>query len=1051
MAGEKRARPVQAATAGIDLPPKTRRIDTEANGSRPQGGTNLIEAGGKTCSHEVAWPSKVVGDIREYLPPAKHSGAPATTFPFSLDPFQQTAINCLEAGHSVLVAAHTSAGKTVVAEYAFGMALRDKQRVIYTSPLKALSNQKFRDFQENFGDVGLLTGDITINPEASCLVMTTEILRSMLYRGSEIVREAALVVYDEIHYLRDKERGVVWEESLIMLPDTVRYAFLSATIPNARDFAAWIAELHGAPCHVVYTDYRPVPLQHYIFPDGSEGIHMVVDERGKFREDNFQKAIAALAETTVAANAGTDKSGKRQKVKRTQQGQDSNIFKLVQMCMLRDFDPVIVFSFSKRDCETLAGQMGSMELNTEEEQQQVTAVFNAAVDCLGPNDRKLPQITGALPYLKRGIGIHHSGLLPLLKEVIELLFQNGLIKVLFATETFSTGLNMPAKTVVFNQARKFDGQSFRWITSGEYIQMSGRAGRRGLDDRGIVIVMLDTRMEPAVAKDMVKGAADPLHSAFRLSGPMLLNLTRLESWSPDTLLMRSFRQFEAERDAPAQLRKAAALREEASSIEVGNEEDVVAILDLLLQADASRSRLQAIYSHPANALPFLQPGRLVCIPQPSPGDSGAEQAASATELRTDATTTASTSYEHLLDRHRGGQRVWGALVSFGHLTAAPSDATGDGGEIRLRPASEYFVDILVNTQGGGIPAVGNIMGRPRLCAASEQGTPKIVGFQLDEVLALSSMRIKLTTGPDDKDFRQPQKLVQALRVVAELQKRQAHKQESMPLLDGESDLQITDKAYRKAKKALLQVEKQISSHPLADALNLAERLAALQQKHAMEAKAKAADEAAREARGMVLKEELRGRRRLLRKLGHTDRDFSVLLPKGQVAAELQSADELVLSELVFDGTFSDADAEQVVALLASVVWREHGSEDNSRTKLREDLKPVLKALHTAAHRVAKAMDESGLTVDSNQYVQSFGSQLMEPAASWYQGVPFASLLKQTNIFEGSLVRAIRRIEEVLQQLITASRAIGEIDLQQKFATASTAIKRDIIFAASLYL
>lgn len=192
------------------------------------------------------------------------------------------------------VSAHTSAGKTVVAEYAIASSLLNKQRVIYTTPIKALSNQKYREFQEEFEDVGLITGDVTINPTASCLIMTTEILRLMLFRGSEVMREVGWVIFDEIHYMRDRERGVIWEETIILLPDTVHYVFLSATLPNACQFAEWIAHLHHQACHVVYTDYRPVPLQHYIYPAGGEGLHLVLDEHNNFREDNFNLAMNVL-------------------------------------------------------------------------------------------------------------------------------------------------------------------------------------------------------------------------------------------------------------------------------------------------------------------------------------------------------------------------------------------------------------------------------------------------------------------------------------------------------------------------------------------------------------------------------------------------------------------------------------------------------------------------------------------------------------------------------------------------------------------------------------
>jgi len=238
----------------------------------------------EACLHEVAVPPG-----QEYVPLRVIPGKPAKEYPFILDPFQKEAIACVDNGRSVLVSAHTSAGKTVVAEYAIARSLGDKQRVIYTTPIKALSNQKYREFYEEFQDVGLVTGDVTINPTASCLIMTTEILRNMLYRGSEVMREVGWVIFDEIHYMRDKERGVVWEETLILLPDNVHYVFLSATIPNARQFCEWVCYLHNQPCHVVYTDYRPVPLQHFVFPAGGEGIHLIVDEKGNFKETTSTK------------------------------------------------------------------------------------------------------------------------------------------------------------------------------------------------------------------------------------------------------------------------------------------------------------------------------------------------------------------------------------------------------------------------------------------------------------------------------------------------------------------------------------------------------------------------------------------------------------------------------------------------------------------------------------------------------------------------------------------------------------------------------------------
>ena len=383
------------------------------------------------------------------------------------------------------------------------------------------------------------------------------------------MREVAWVIFDEIHYMRDKERGVVWEETIILLPHSVRYVFLSATIPNAMQFAEWISKSHDQPCHVVYTDFRPTPLQHYLFPAGGEGIYLVVNEKGEFREDNFSKAMAIMQDN-MGDDPADPKSGRGRKGK-SKKGHDnkkgsgfkqlyqfsliinvgpSDISKIIKMIMLKNYNPVIVFSFSKRECEGLALTMSKFEFNSTDEQELVTNIYNNAIDNLSEDDRQLPQISNLLPLLRRGIGIHHGGLLPILKEVIEILFQEGLIKVLFATETFSIGLNMPAKTVVFTAARKFDGREFRNISSGEYIQMSGRAGRRGLDDRGVVIMMCDEKLEPASAKEMVKGEADRLDSAFHLGYNMVLNLMKVEGISPEYMLERCFFQFQSSAGVP---------------------------------------------------------------------------------------------------------------------------------------------------------------------------------------------------------------------------------------------------------------------------------------------------------------------------------------------------------------------------------------------------------------------------------------------------------------------------------------------------------------------
>uniref|UniRef100_A0A914QYL2 Uncharacterized protein n=1 Tax=Panagrolaimus davidi TaxID=227884 RepID=A0A914QYL2_9BILA len=457
----------------------------------------------------------------------------AKVFPFVLDVFQKKAISCIEANQSVLVAAHTSAGKTVVAEYAIALALKKKMRIIYTSPIKALSNQKFRDFQNEFGDVGLMTGDVTIKPDASCIVMTTEVLRSMLYRGSEIMLETGWIIFDEVHYMRDKDRGFVWEESITLLNDRIKCVFLSATLPNYNEFASWFCVLHNQPCNVVCTDYRPTPLRHFVHPVGSDGIYEVVGNDGVFCKNKFDDAMKCFSDSIVTPTP------KKLKL--------NSVLSVLKTVHEKNLMPCIVFSFSRKECEDYANSMTTFDFVPDENiKQNIDNIFLEAVKTLSETDRNLPQVKGILPCLLRGIGVHHSGLLPVLKEVTEILFSQGYIKVLFATETFAIGLNMPARTVVFTSCRKFDGTEYRSISSGEYIQMSGRAGRRGKDKNGIVILLCDEIFNSETAKNLINGGADPLNSQFRLTYNMILNLLRADGTDPSSMLKKSFLYFQKE-------------------------------------------------------------------------------------------------------------------------------------------------------------------------------------------------------------------------------------------------------------------------------------------------------------------------------------------------------------------------------------------------------------------------------------------------------------------------------------------------------------------------
>ncbi|XP_057320277.1 exosome RNA helicase MTR4 [Microplitis mediator] len=932
----------------------------------------------ESCTHEVAVPPN-----HEYIPLENKTTAPAKEYKFVLDPFQKEAIQCIENNQSVLVSAHTSAGKTVVAEYAIACSLRDKQRVIYTTPIKALSNQKYREFYEEFKDVGLITGDVTINPTASVLIMTTEILRNMLYRGSEVMREVGWVIFDEIHYMRDKERGVVWEETLILLPDNVHYVFLSATIPNARQFVEWVAHLHHQPCHVVYTDYRPTPLQHYIFPAGGDGIHLVVNEDGQFKEDNFNRAMTCLQQNGDAAKG--DLKGRKGGVRGGNAAQ-SNIFKIVKMIMERTFAPVIIFSFSKKDCEAYAMQMSQLDFNSESERKLIDEVFNNAMDVLSDEDRKLPQVENVLPLLRRGIGIHHGGLLPILKETVEILFGEGLIKALFATETFAMGLNMPARTVLFTAPRKFDGKDFRWITSGEYIQMSGRAGRRGLDEKGIVILMIDEKVSPAVGKEIVLGKADPINSAFHLTYNMVLNLLRVEEINPEYMLERSFFQFQNQAAIPGLYNKVKELQQLYDDIVVDKYNQIASYHDIRLQLDRLKVDYRNFITKVEYILKFLQPGRMVKIK----------------------------NVNHLFD--------WGVVINFKKKNSK-----------NPKESAVIIVDMLLHiskesTENAPIP-----------CGENEDGEFEIVPVMHTLISEISTLRL-----PIPQDLRPPDNRKSVLKSIKEVKK---HFPDGIPLLDPIKDMGIGDSTFEDIVRRIKILEDKLFAHPMHKDPALSNLYNEFLRKDELGTELKQAKLELKQAKSVLQMDELKCRKRVLRRMEYCTQ-ADVIELKGRVACELNGADELLLTEMIFNGLFNALSVPQMTALLSCFVCDE---KSNEMPKSTNELSGPLRQMQDLARRIAKVSSEANLELDEDSYVERFKPYLMDVVYAWCKGASFFQICKMTDIFEGSIIRCMRRLEEVLRQLSQAAKNIGNSDLENKFSEAIKLLKRDIVFAASLYL
>lgn len=902
-------------------------------------------------SHQVRHQVSLPPDC-EYVPISQHKRPekPARVWPFTLDPFQEVSIASIERNESVLVSAHTSAGKTVVAEYAIAQCLKNNQRVIYTSPIKALSNQKYREFAQEFdGDVGLMTGDVTINPTATCLVMTTEILRSMLYRGSEIMREVAWVIFDEVHYMRDKSRGVVWEETIILLPDKVRYVFLSATIPNAMQFAEWITKTHSQPCHVVYTDFRPTPLQHYLFPAGADGIHLVVDEKGVFREENFNKAMAAIADR--AGDDGSDPMARRKgkgKDKRTNKGGKTDgptdIYKIVKMIMMKDYNPVIVFSFSKRECENYALQMSQLAFNDESEKAMVTKVFNSAIGMLSDEDKELPQIQHLLPLLRRGIGIHHSGLLPILKETIEILFQEGLIKVLFATETFSIGLNMPAKTVVFTSVRKFDGVSARWVTASEFIQMSGRAGRRGLDERGIVIMMIDEKLEPAVAKGIVRGEQDKLNSAFYLGYNMILNLMRVEAINPEFMLERCFFQFQNAASVSGLEKQLREKEQQRAEMLIEDEEQIKEYYDLRQSLNNYADDMRAVITHPQYLLKFLQPGRLVKV------------------------------------KYKDFDFGWGAVVNFAKVRPSRQQKEED------IPASQSIVvDVVLNVAADSIQPpqsaklTEDLPPGVRPAVAGEKSRMEVVPVMNGALDSIGHIRVFL---PRDLQTAEQRNTVR--KSLEEIGRRFP---DGIAILDPIENMGITDDGFKKLLRKIELMEHRLINNPLHKSERLPELYDQYAAKVELGGEIRTIKKAISDALSVLHLDELKNRKRVLRRLGFVNEQDVVQL-KARVACEISTGDELVLSELLFNRFFNELTPEQCAAALSCFIFEE---KSDDQPTLRDELMRPFREIQAQAKMVAKVSVESKVLVNEEEYVKGFKLELMEVVYSWANGASFATI------------------------------------------------------------
>lgn len=971
----------------------------------------------------------------------------AREWPFELDTFQKEAVYHLENGDSVFVAAHTSAGKTVVAEYAIALAAKHMTKTIYTSPIKALSNQKFRDFREEFDDVGILTGDVQIRPEASCLIMTTEILRSMLYRGADLIRDVEFVVFDEVHYVNDLERGVVWEEVIIMLPEHVTLILLSATVPNTKEFASWVGRTKKKDIYVISTLKRPIPLEHYLW--AGKDMYKIVNAEKEFIDRGWKDANDILSgQDKVKADTRDNNSGRgtgrgtrgnqrggpprggaqrggpqqgrgrglpshtgRGNIGRTGRGggrtsaqQDRNIWvHLVQFLRKKELLPACVFVFSKKRCEENAEACSNLDFCTATEKSAIHMIVEKSIARLRPDDRTLPQIMKLRELLSRGFAVHHGGMLPILKEVVEILFAKALVKVLFATETFAMGLNLPTRTVVFSGFRKHDGRAFRDLLPGEYTQMAGRAGRRGLDTVGTVIIVAPGADEAPPAprlRQMMLGDPTKLRSQFRLTYNMILNLLRVEALKIEEMIKRSFSE-----DATQAL-----LPEHEKGVRLGEAE------------------LEKIKREPCPICDIdIEACHTACV----------EYAKLNAELHAKLAT------------HSYARRIMVAkrLIVFR--------------EEGIRKVGMIFSDTFTRGTEPTIPVMvfssNRKSGEGEIFPYLPPFVPyfsrmpksyKEIDWRVAIIPASSVECITKTTIEYDKPLKQLNDLKQAQKLADN---------EILPLCQSWNyvnwdefdwskikDLKVRDMLDERTKQASI-----ITSSTCLTCPNFVKHFS---QEHA---EWLVKDEIAR-LRGLMSDQNLRllpdyeQRLSVLKELGFIDDTERVEL-KGKVACEIHTANELILTELILENAFADFEPEEIVALLSSFIFQEKTDSVPTLTSSLEKGRDMIIAISERITDVQIKYQVLQQSDESNEFLTQGRFGMVEVVYEWARGMSFKRITDLTDVMEGTIVRVITRLDETCREVKGAARIIGDPVLYQKMVQCQEMIKRDVCAVASLYM
>ena len=975
----------------------------------------------------------------------------AMKFPFELDIFQKRGVIRVHNHENVLVCAHTSSGKTVVAEYGIAMARKNKKRIIYTAPIKALSNQKYRDFKERFGDVGVITGDVSINPDAQCLIMTTEILQNMLYRQSEKLRQVDYVIFDEVHYINDTERGHVWEEILILLPQNIGLIMLSATIPNYLDFAKWIGSIKKATIYIEVTYKRVVPLEHKIYINAKNVFTILntSENMGKVNHDAVYKALKIADEENKKIYSKKNDYSSREKRKQRQQKiidqiktfqkflvkreqdefnekysrADNNTitqthFKIEEMALYikkENLFPAVMFTFSIKKIDEYARMLSKTQFNTAVESKKIISFFDKCMSKLSPYDRNIGQVQALRQLLPTGVGVHHSGLLPILKECVEILYSKGLIKILFATTSFSIGLNMPTRTVVFTDISKFNSGKKEILSSSEYLQMCGRAGRRGKDDKGYIFIIItdkNTQIQPTKVIQMASGSGTIVKSQFRLSYKVIINffyrnIKNIVQFFKESYIENS--TFISMPDIKKKIEDLTQIVNGLNKIECKNEiETISEYYGTSLNLRKCRDKL---FSSPYIKPLFKTKGRIILY---------------------NSKKTLKNIYVLVVNHYTEYEgEIWCLRVD-GNVNVVKEYENSKEAQSKTNKGP-YAKKGIKNEKYFSYFYIFN------------EDVVDICDFTLKCLSDKKSSVGELIQDEDGFEFYQSKNLNIILDELLSINKDLDNNKSTIKPVNylkiSKNDLDTSELIKEKENLSLIQI-----SNPCHECL--------LRENHYSELKTNKSIFDELEENKKKIKEdnlkyfkEFQSRVQILKSLNYIDEENNLTI-KGKAAREITCCDCLIVTELLFSNILDKMPIDEITAFLSCFISNsnEINFEDpeisEEFTKAIEELKKINKKINE---------QENKSNFEESSYNRKIDFSLAPTIKSWMEGKNFKEILEECDLEEGKVYSIINRLSGFFDSICEFYNVLGNKTLGEKYVDAKAVLLRDVMTTRSLYL